>query len=104
MTKVGIDLKLFEILVSRGESMSLVELTQATGADPVLVARILRYLAAFHLLAETGVDRFQATPATQALTVPGFAAGIKHQSVLSPRPVLSCQHDSRLTTHDARLI
>ncbi|OJJ98276.1 hypothetical protein ASPACDRAFT_44781 [Aspergillus aculeatus ATCC 16872] len=78
MTKVGIDLNLFEILVSKGEPMSLVELSQATGADPVLIARILRYLAAFHLLAETGVDRFQATPVTQALTVPGFAAGIKH--------------------------
>ncbi|PYH81630.1 S-adenosyl-L-methionine-dependent methyltransferase [Aspergillus uvarum CBS 121591] len=78
MTKVAIDLNLFEILVAKDEPMSLAELTQATGADPVLIARILRYLVAFHLLAETGVDRFQATAVTRALTVPGFAAGIKH--------------------------
>ncbi|RAH76075.1 S-adenosyl-L-methionine-dependent methyltransferase [Aspergillus japonicus CBS 114.51] len=78
MTKVAIDLNLFEILVAKDQPMSLAELTQATGADPGLIARILRYLAAFHLLAETGVDRFQATAVTQALTVPGFAAGIKH--------------------------
>ncbi|KAK1142382.1 hypothetical protein N8T08_007934 [Aspergillus melleus] len=78
MTKVAIDLNLFEMLVSQGRSMSVHELAQATGAHDVLLGRILRYLAAFSLVAETSVDQFAATPVTQGLAVPGFAAGIKH--------------------------
>ncbi|KAI9036881.1 S-adenosyl-L-methionine-dependent methyltransferase [Aspergillus affinis] len=53
MTKVAIDLNLFEVLVSQGRSMSVHELAQATGAHDVLLGRILRYLAAFSLVAET---------------------------------------------------
>ncbi|KAJ5104579.1 hypothetical protein NUU61_001926 [Penicillium alfredii] len=78
MTKIAVDLKLFETLVSQGRSMSVQELAQKTGAQDVLLGRILRYLAAFNLVSETGVDQFEATPVTQTLTVPGFAAGIKH--------------------------
>ncbi|KAB8270627.1 hypothetical protein BDV30DRAFT_241240 [Aspergillus minisclerotigenes] len=45
MTKVAIDLNLLEILVLQGRSMSVQELAQATGAQDVLLGRILRYLA-----------------------------------------------------------
>lgn len=79
ITKIAIDLKLFEKLVAQKRSMSIQELAHATGAQDVLLGRILRYLAAFNLIAETGVDQFEATPITHALTVPGFAAGVKHQ-------------------------
>lgn len=79
MTKIAIDLKLFEELVARKRPMTIQDLAQATGAQDVLLGRILRYLAAFNLIVEAGVDQFEATPITHALTVPGFAAGVKHQ-------------------------
>ncbi|OJJ72182.1 hypothetical protein ASPBRDRAFT_196291 [Aspergillus brasiliensis CBS 101740] len=78
MTKVAIDLNLFQILVSHGRPMGVTELAKAAEAETLLVRRILRYLAAFNLIAETSVDQFEAAPATHALTVPGFAAGIIH--------------------------
>lgn len=59
--------------------MSVQELAQATEAQDVLFGRILRYIAASVLIAATSVDHFEATPIAQALTVPGPAAGTKHQ-------------------------
>ncbi|KAE8381896.1 S-adenosyl-L-methionine-dependent methyltransferase [Aspergillus bertholletiae] len=78
MTKVAIDLDLFKTLVLQGRPMSVMEIAQVIRADPVLVGRILRYLAAFSIISEASVNQFEATPLTHALTVPGLAAGIKH--------------------------
>ncbi|GAB1205336.1 hypothetical protein APSETT445_004010 [Aspergillus pseudonomiae] len=79
MAKIAIDLNLLEALVSHGRSMSVQELAQAMEAQDVLFGRILRYLAAFVLIAATSVDHFEATPIAQALTLPWPAAGTKHQ-------------------------
>ncbi|PYH29860.1 S-adenosyl-L-methionine-dependent methyltransferase [Aspergillus neoniger CBS 115656] len=78
MTKVAMDLNLFELLVSDGRPKSLGELMELTGAQSLLLRRILRYLSGFDLVHEPKVDCFKASPATQALALPGFGAGINH--------------------------
>jgi hypothetical protein len=49
MIRVGIDLKIFDLLADSQSPLSLEQLTQATGADPVLLGkhtfqRVFRFL------------------------------------------------------------
>ncbi|MCJ1423356.1 hypothetical protein MMC29_001239 [Sticta canariensis] len=78
VVRVGIDLKLFNLLCEHNDSLNLEELTKHTGADPTLLARLLRYLASFGTIKETGKDSFAATNVTKALSVSGYQAGIRH--------------------------
>lgn len=79
MIRVGEDLKLFELLASNEEPMTVNDLAQKTGAASVLLARIMRYLASMKLVKETGKDQYTSTNITKTLAVPGNAAGVYHQ-------------------------
>lgn len=43
--------------------------------------RILQYLASEGMVEEIGEDQFTATRISRALSLPGFKAGLNHQSV-----------------------
>jgi demethylsterigmatocystin 6-O-methyltransferase len=79
VVKIGIDLKIFELVAASDSSITLDHLQEKTGAAKALLGRILRYLASFHLVQETGVDSFASTNATKVLANPANQAGIIHQ-------------------------
>ena len=67
------NLNLFGILSCEG-SVTGTQLTQMTGADHVLLMRILRYLAALHLMIQIENDRYVKNEITERLADPTFAA------------------------------
>ena len=96
MARIGIDLKIFNILADNDGSQTLAKLQQATGADtlllrengPVMSAveltrltraeRLLRYMASVGLIKETGVENFAANQVTRNLAQPGNQGAIGH--------------------------
>jgi demethylsterigmatocystin 6-O-methyltransferase len=79
VVKIGIDLKIFELVAASDNSVTLDHLQTKTGAAKTLLGRILRYLSSFSLIRETGVDIFASTNATKMLAKPANQAGIIHQ-------------------------
>lgn len=75
--RIGCDLKLFSLLSTNG-SLNLGQLASETGADPVLLGRICRYLASINMIKETGKDVFAATNITKTFSDPGVLAGVHH--------------------------
>ncbi|KAF2280229.1 S-adenosyl-L-methionine-dependent methyltransferase [Westerdykella ornata] len=76
--KIGFDLGLFRLLVKEEGTLTLSDISQITKADPVFLARYLRYLAAVDVIAEVGPDRYTATNITRNLAQPVAEAGISH--------------------------
>jgi demethylsterigmatocystin 6-O-methyltransferase len=77
--RIGIDLKIFRILSADPEKkFSLDELAKETGAEKVLLGRLLRYQAALGLIKETARDEFAATNITKTLSTEGNEGCIKH--------------------------
>ncbi|CAD6440074.1 2b2ebd96-83dd-44b4-a025-da54e20bd533 [Sclerotinia trifoliorum] len=79
MIRVGEDLGLFELPSSSANPLIIEELSQETGAAPVLLGRILRYLASMKLINKTGKYQYTSTKITRTLAVSGNKAGIYHQ-------------------------
>ncbi|EDN91299.1 hypothetical protein SS1G_00702 [Sclerotinia sclerotiorum 1980 UF-70] len=77
MIRVSEDLQLFELLSSTQNSMTVEELSQKTGAAPVLLGRVLRYLASMKLIKETGKNQYTSTKITKTLAVSGNKAANK---------------------------
>ncbi|KAJ9606757.1 hypothetical protein H2200_008766 [Cladophialophora chaetospira] len=63
-TKVAQLLDIFSILQ---EEMTIEELAESTGADPVLLVRIMRCLTAYNIFAQTRADQFKATHLSRKL-------------------------------------
>lgn len=95
--RVGVDLKIFDLLAASETPLSLEHLTQATGAASLILSsvnpltrssrqliltletgRLLRYLASVGMIKETGKDTYAATNITKTLALPGNQAGIRH--------------------------
>ncbi|EMR85431.1 putative o-methyltransferase protein [Botrytis cinerea BcDW1] len=76
--RVGIDLKLFDILEARRSPLSLDEIVKTTGGDSQLIGRLTRFLASVAVIEETGKDVFSATNVTKNLVVEGSQAGVCH--------------------------
>lgn len=72
------NLDLFAILVNDAGSKSSEELAKITGADRLLLTRILRFLAAIYVIQEDGEDKFSANNVSKSLSIPNIAAGVKH--------------------------
>ena len=68
MLRLALDLGLYETLVQNGKSMSTEELAEKAKADPALMKRIMRNLAAVSHVDETGEDMFVANKITKAFT------------------------------------
>ncbi|KAI1214680.1 S-adenosyl-L-methionine-dependent methyltransferase [Annulohypoxylon truncatum] len=73
---VGVDMGLFNIMAEDGgKSKKSADLAKAVGADPTLVARLLRHLGAMGYVEETDVDEYKPTNFTKSLTIPIIYAG-----------------------------
>jgi hypothetical protein len=57
MVKTGCDLGIFKALAESEEPLNIEQLAKPSGADPVLLGRILRYLAATRYITETSKDQ-----------------------------------------------
>ncbi|KAL8650284.1 MAG: hypothetical protein Q9210_003917 [Variospora velana] len=78
LLQIGINLDLFNILDRSSQPLTTQELAEKTSADPALLQRILRFLAAIPAIKEVGPGLFTANNLTKTLTIPGLAAGVIH--------------------------
>lgn len=78
IVRIANRLQLFHILVESDVPVTGKELAQNTGADHVLLLRLLRFLVATHDIDEAGVDSYTANSVTKNLIVPQLEAGINH--------------------------
>ena len=76
--RTGIDFKLFNQLAANDRPLPLDQLIQTTGADPIFLGRLLRYLSSIGMIKDTGKDSFTANNVTKALAYPGNQAGFRH--------------------------
>lgn len=77
--RIGFDLGIFKLLAEAGESpLTSGELAQKTDAEPQLISRLLRYLAAIEAVAETSADQYAANNVTRNLTEKVVEAGLGH--------------------------
>ncbi|KAF4548347.1 O-methyltransferase domain-containing protein 1 [Elsinoe fawcettii] len=78
LTAIAVNLRIFHILTtSPATPYALNELAQTTHADPALLARVLRGLAAYDLIAEVDEDTYQASPSSFHFTDAGVEAGVR---------------------------
>ncbi|KAI0592982.1 putative O-methyltransferase [Biscogniauxia sp. FL1348] len=74
--RIAVELKLFEILKENDQGLSAKELATKANANDVLIGRILKHLVAMNIVGESGVDKFVATPLSNALTESKYRDGI----------------------------
>ncbi|KAF2828188.1 S-adenosyl-L-methionine-dependent methyltransferase [Ophiobolus disseminans] len=60
----------------REEPQTSTQLAEGTEADPLLVARILKHLAAYSLVKEAGKDQYAATSFSHAVSDPAIKGGL----------------------------
>ncbi|KAL4946368.1 hypothetical protein BDV06DRAFT_234674 [Aspergillus oleicola] len=78
LNRVAIEFKLFNILWESKDSLTAEILASKTGAAPLLLSRILRYLSSVGIIKETGKDIFTANNITNNLNIPAIQAGVYH--------------------------
>ncbi|KAI0835340.1 S-adenosyl-L-methionine-dependent methyltransferase [Hypoxylon sp. FL0890] len=71
-----VDLGLFDVMAEDGgKPKKVADLAKAVGADPALIARLLRHLGAMGYVEETDVDEYKPTNFTKSLCIPIINAG-----------------------------
>ncbi|KAI8628016.1 sterigmatocystin 8-O-methyltransferase [Xylariaceae sp. FL1651] len=75
--KIAIDLDLLGLMVKCDGAITSDELAEQSGAEELLITRILRVLAAAGLIADVGDRTWQASPITRAMAVENIAAGYR---------------------------
>ena len=70
MTKIGTDLKLFEILKDHKAPMTTEELAQKTGAAPLLLSRLLRCMASQSIIKEVAEQTWEGTNVSENMASP----------------------------------
>ncbi|KAL3476738.1 S-adenosyl-L-methionine-dependent methyltransferase [Aspergillus californicus] len=73
-TRTAVDLNLFKHIVQSGPITSKI-LAELTGAEELLIVRILRVLSATHFVQESGPKTWTATRITKAMATDEIAAG-----------------------------
>ncbi|MCJ1381158.1 hypothetical protein MMC17_004267 [Xylographa soralifera] len=76
VVRAGCDLGFFTTLAASEKPLSVEQLGQPSGADPLLVGRLLRYLAAIRMIAESSKDHFSANQATKTLANPSIEGSV----------------------------
>ncbi|KAI1391437.1 S-adenosyl-L-methionine-dependent methyltransferase [Hypoxylon trugodes] len=72
----GVELGLFEAMAAdNGSSKKTADLAKTVGADPTLVARLLRHIGAMGYVEETDIDQYKPTNFTKSLVIPIISAG-----------------------------
>ncbi|OCL05271.1 S-adenosyl-L-methionine-dependent methyltransferase [Glonium stellatum] len=64
--RLGIDMKLFDVITSDKREVTVDQLASRVDADPLLVRRIIRILCGMSLFKEISQDTFERTPAADA--------------------------------------
>ena len=78
MTRLGLDLGIFKILVEKKAPMTSEALAKEIGVvDETLLRRILRTLGAMNAIGEVGTDTYEATSFSKAFTTEKGIAGQK---------------------------
>ncbi|KAL2850273.1 S-adenosyl-L-methionine-dependent methyltransferase [Aspergillus pseudoustus] len=78
LTKIAIDLDIFRTLKESESPVSLAQLAEKTGAASGLLARILRFLAAFRLVRETGPQEYTNSALTDVFCNPSASAMVSY--------------------------
>lgn len=78
--RTALELGIFDILRNaQNHAVSVLDITNTTGADATLIARLLKHLSAFHIITESSADSYTATPLSNTLcSVPGLRDGYKY--------------------------
>ncbi|EKV08093.1 O-methyltransferase [Penicillium digitatum PHI26] len=71
--EIAVDLGLFAVLSKDEKPKSADELAKATGADPVLLARILKHLCAMGVILETGPNEYRRTGTSISLSLQRYS-------------------------------
>ena len=80
IARVASDLHLFEAIVAGPESgTSVDDLAKKTGTDPLLLRRMLRYMASVWMVKELSLDHYGPSNITKTLSEPKLQSGIYHQ-------------------------
>ncbi|KAK2606306.1 hypothetical protein QQS21_003237 [Conoideocrella luteorostrata] len=78
VARVGCDLKLYNHVADSPTPVSAQFVAEKAGADPELVARLLRYLASIGTLDEAGAGLFKANTQTKTLADDAWQSAIVH--------------------------
>ncbi|TGO35931.1 hypothetical protein BHYA_0140g00020 [Botrytis hyacinthi] len=104
--RIAVDLNLFEHIV-KYEPVNVAKLAELSGAEELLLKRILRPLASTNFVKEVDEETWGATPVTKAMTQKGIAAGHRMLFATSmlaalhaPRYFLEKSHTSPTNPHD----
>ncbi|KAK6223418.1 hypothetical protein LQW54_000536 [Pestalotiopsis sp. IQ-011] len=73
--RTAVELRLFEILKNGPQGLSAEHIAEKASANPILVSRMLKHLAAMHVIGKNE-KRFTSTPLSTALTEPIYRNGI----------------------------
>ncbi|KAI9645579.1 hypothetical protein NHQ30_006321 [Ciborinia camelliae] len=73
--RVAADLNLFEHIANQDGPITVAQLSSLSGAEELLIKRILRPLSEGKFVKEVGEETWEATPITRAMTMKGIAAG-----------------------------
>ncbi|KAL6715997.1 hypothetical protein ACLMJK_006959 [Lecanora helva] len=76
--RIAIGLGLFKILTESESPKTTLELADMTKADPILLGRILRGLAAVGAVEDAGVESYTPTKVAQTFTRSSLAAAVEH--------------------------
>ncbi|KAM5441451.1 hypothetical protein MferCBS31731_003522 [Microsporum ferrugineum] len=79
--RIAVDLNLFSHIV-KNEPVTSAKLAELSGAEELLIVRVLRPLTAQHFVEEAAPKTWKATRITHAMTIEGIAAGHRMLSQL----------------------
>ncbi|TVY73381.1 Demethylsterigmatocystin 6-O-methyltransferase [Lachnellula suecica] len=78
IARIGVDLRIFDALNANKVPLSVEALARKTGAAPELLGRLLRCLASYGQIKETGMDHFSPSSTTSVLADKNYQGGIHH--------------------------
>ena len=70
LAKTATDLRIFDLVLENKKPITTAELVEKTGAAPLLLGRLLRWLASFQMLRETAEDTFEGNNISENLVTP----------------------------------
>lgn len=78
VVKIGCDLGIFKSLSATNDPISVDQFANKTGADSLLLERILRYLASLRIVTETGKAEYTANQTTRTLADPSIEGSVSY--------------------------
>ena len=76
---IAVDKGLFKLIAASDEPLTSDDLASKAGVDPILMSRILRFMASFRFIKEVGEGQFAPSNVTKTFARPGYEDGIWFQ-------------------------